>query len=129
MANDKFKLDIPKLKSGLMRAALKYRDNTKQYIKAESIWETGDLWNSVQADSAVKMSGSIMSVLIGVNSSMLGKHHKLTPKSRLYPTYVHNGANYEKRSLIPRPFFDKTYEKNKDVYDNIIKDAIDVNII
>jgi len=131
MANDKLKLDIPKLKSALFKVALKYQDNTKQYIINNDIWETKDMWNAVRADSKVKMSGSLMSVLIGVQSALLGKQRdgnnypKLTPKSRLYPTYVHNGTKYMKA----RPFFDKTYEKNKDVYDKIIRDAIDVQIV
>jgi len=113
------KLDIEALKRAVTKAGLMFTRDTKGTIKTRKIWDTGDLWGSIQMGGNAEKDGTIISVVIGANSAELGFRRR----SRVnYARFVHDGARYANRSLIPRPFFTWTMEKNRKDYNKAIMD-------
>ena len=118
----RIELDEQSAIKAINRVAQEYRKDTKTTVKARRIWRTGDLWSSIDVLQIARKVGSQIFAILGINNAKL--RHGKSRGGVSYPKYVHDGARYKTRSLIPRPFFDWTYKAKEDKYDKIISDGI-----
>jgi len=111
------KLDIEALKRAVTKAGLMFTRDTKGTIKTRKIWDTGDLWGSIQMGGNAEKRGSIISVVVGSNTALLGKKRRNVKTN--YMRFVHDGTSRMKA----RPFFTWTMKNNRKDYNKTIMDG------
>lgn len=103
------KIELKSLPQQLQIFANSVAKEAKKYIEVHAK-DTGDMMRAVSV-SDVKESNGIYEIEVFVDPTKLyDKRIRYKSSSKKYPIFVHQGASYENRTLLARPYFTIAYE-------------------